>query len=77
MSIVSDLIVEIDAFLEETGISPTAFGVRALNDGRFVERLRKGANTTIKTVDRVRAYIAAERAKMAAGEDGRPRRRAA
>lgn len=64
MSIAADLLAEIDAFIRESEISQTAFGVRALNDGRFVGRLREGSGITVATVDRVRAYIAAERAKV-------------
>jgi len=64
MSIVSDLLAEIDAFLEETGLAETTFGLLALNDGKFVGRLRSGAGVTVKTIDRVRAYIAEQREAM-------------
>lgn len=60
----ASLVSEIDAFLTESQMTKTAFGLKALNDGTFVARLKRGDNVTLKTVDRVRAYIAAERAKM-------------
>lgn len=61
MSTVATLLAEIEAFLSETGTKATAFGLRALNDGTFVKRLRDGAGVTVGTVDRVRAYIASQR----------------
>lgn len=60
----ASLVSEIEAFLAESQMTKTAFGLKALNDGTFVGRLKKGDNVTLKTVDRVRSYIAAERAKM-------------
>lgn len=65
MSTISDLLAEIEAFCEEAGIAEATFSTRAVNDGKFVGRLRDGANVTVGMVDRVRAYIATERAKTA------------
>lgn len=72
MSTISDLLAEIEAFCKEAGIAEATFSTRAVNDGKFVGRLRDGANVTVGMVDRVRAYIATERAKTA-----KPKRRAA
>lgn len=72
MSTISDLLREIEAFCEEIGIAEATFGSRAVRDGKFVGRLRDGKGVTIATIDRVRAYIAAERARPA-----KPKRRAA
>jgi len=63
MSITAALLADIEAFLAEAEMAETTFGLRALNDGKFVSRLRSGAGITVKTIDRVRAYIATERAK--------------
>lgn len=63
MSTVTALLSEIDAFLRDAGVAETTFGRHAVNDGKFVGRLREGAGITVATVDRVRAYIAAERVK--------------
>lgn len=65
MSTVDTLLAEIDAFLKASDMAETTFGFHAVNDGKFVGRLREGAGITVATVDRVRAYIAAERAKAA------------
>jgi Cys-tRNA synthase (O-phospho-L-seryl-tRNA:Cys-tRNA synthase) len=66
MSTVADLLAEIEAFCREVDIAEATFGTRAAKDGKFVKRLREGAGVTIRTVDNVRAYIAAERAKNGA-----------
>lgn len=64
MSTTAALLTEIESFLGEAGLKATTFGLRALNDGTFVKRLRDGAGVTAATVDRVRAYIAGQRAQM-------------
>jgi hypothetical protein len=75
MATVDELLSSIAAFCEETGISEATFATRAVNDGKFVARLRDGAGVTVKTVERVHAYIATERdraaaATSAAGREG-------
>jgi phosphopantothenoylcysteine decarboxylase/phosphopantothenate--cysteine ligase len=56
-----ELLAEIEAFLGETGVSPTKFGLAAVNDGHLVANLRKGASVTLKTADRVRGYLVQSR----------------
>lgn len=51
------LLREIDAFLERTGMTETRFGRAALNDGHFLRRLRQGGNITLRTVERVQAFM--------------------
>jgi len=63
MSIVAELLSEIDAFTSAAQIAPATFGTRAVNDGKFVDRIRAGGNLTVATIDRVRSYMAAERKK--------------
>ena len=55
------LLSEIEAFLAATGVTPTKFGIAAVNDGHLVGNLRKGSSVTLKTADRVRAYMDSER----------------
>ena len=69
MDTVSALLLEIEEFCREAEIAEATFSTRAVNDGKFVRRLREGANVTVALVDRVRAYIAAERPKL--GSKGR------
>ena len=77
MGTIATLLREIEGFCEEVGIAESTFSTRAVNDGKFVGRLREGANVTVALVDRVRAYIAAERAKVAPAPRRQPRKKAA
>lgn len=52
------LLAEIDGFLADRQMKETTFGKLAVNDGKFVGRLRSGANVTVNTVQRVRDFIA-------------------
>jgi phosphopantothenoylcysteine decarboxylase/phosphopantothenate--cysteine ligase len=51
------LLAEIEGFLARTGATPTKFGLAAVNDGHLVANLRKGHSITLKTADKVRAYM--------------------
>jgi TnpA family transposase len=62
----STLLGEIDAFRQRHGTSETRFGRDALNDGHFVRRLREGGNITLRTVEKVRAFMAAANAAASA-----------
>ncbi len=62
MSTVAELLSDIDSYLADSGIAETTFGRLAVNDGKFVGRLRSGAGVTIATVDRVKAYLRQEKA---------------
>jgi hypothetical protein len=53
----AQLLIEIEDFLKTRKIAETTFGRMAVNDGKFVARLRAGANMTLATIDRVRAHI--------------------
>jgi hypothetical protein len=61
----AQLLAEIETFLATRDIAETTFGLRAVNDGKLVGRLRDGANMTLATVERVRAYMRAEAARDA------------
>lgn len=55
------LLREIREFLEQTGMAPTTFGLAAVNDGKFVARIEAGGGLTLRTVERVREFIAARK----------------
>ncbi len=59
MSIPTELLLEIEAFLGDTGMAETTFGLQAANDGKLVARLRGGKGITTNTVEKIRAFIAA------------------
>ncbi len=58
MATVANLLSEIEAYCKDAAIRESTFGTKAVNDGKFVARLRDGAGVTVATVERVRAYIA-------------------
>jgi phosphopantothenoylcysteine decarboxylase / phosphopantothenate---cysteine ligase len=51
------LLAEIERYLARTGATPTKFGLAAVNDGHLVANLRSGHSITLKTADKVRAYM--------------------
>ena len=61
------LLTEIEAFLAESGLTPTKFGLTSVNDGHLVANLRRGNSVTLKTADRVRAFMALARRPRARG----------
>ncbi len=52
---------EVESFLSKTEMLPTLFGRAALGDGNFVTTLRRGRSPSARTIDKVRAYMHAER----------------
>ncbi len=56
---VARLISEIERFLKRTGMAETTFGRKAVNDGKFVPRLRAGRRCWPETIAKARAFIAA------------------
>lgn len=77
MTLLASLLTRIDDFLRDSQMAESTFGVAALNDGKFVSRLRGGSGVTVKTIDRVNSYIDAERAKLTPPTTKRPARRKA
>lgn len=58
MDIQQIILDQVEAYLAATGMRPTVFGLRAVNDGHFVSRLRVGCNLTTKTIGKVQSFIA-------------------
>ena len=52
------LLQQVTGYCRRAGLAETTFGRLAVNDGKFVSRLRAGGRTTPETVERVRAFIA-------------------
>ena len=52
------LLREITDYCRRTGVAESTFGRLAVNDGKFVNRLREGGRITTTTFDRVRSFIA-------------------
>lgn len=59
----TSLLSDIGAFIADRRITETTFGRLAVNDGKFVERLRSGGNMTTGLLNRAHEFIQAERAR--------------
>lgn len=55
--VLADLLAEVEAYLDRNPMPETTFGKHAVNDGKFMTRLRAGQNMTLDTVDRVRRFL--------------------
>src|SRR3954466_14955919 len=51
------LLGSISQFCQRTGMAESTFGRRAVNDGKFVARLRDGARVTPETLSRVNQFM--------------------
>ncbi len=51
------LLAKIEAFLDRTGMSQTAFGTKALNDPPFVQQLRDGRDPKMSTAEKVQSFM--------------------
>lgn len=60
LDIVENLITDIEHFMNETGMSASAFGKGAVNDAHFVPNLRDGREPKFSTIARVRAFMEKE-----------------
>lgn len=63
-------LADIEAFLTQSGMSATAFGMAALNDPSFVPDLRNGRKPNLGLVDRVHAFMEAQNSPPQAPDQG-------
>ena len=61
---------EIDSFLAAHQLEPATFGRQALNDPNFVSDLRAGRSPNLRTIERVREFIAAYQPKGTPSRSG-------
>lgn len=61
-----DFQLQVEAFISRHGLSPTTFGLWAMDDSRFVFDLRRGRNCFSKTMRRVQRFMAQYEAKQEA-----------
>src|SRR5712671_1758880 len=54
------LLVSISEFCRRAGMAESTFGRRAVNDGKFVSRLRDGARITPETLERVSTFLTSQ-----------------
>lgn len=51
------LVAQIDAFLERTGMAPTRFGLETLGDGGLLKGLREGRSLSLKNAQKVMLFM--------------------
>jgi hypothetical protein len=66
----TELLAQITDYCRSVGLAESTFGKLAVNDGKFVNRLRDGGRITTHTLDRIRGFISANPAP--ADGPGRP-----
>src|SRR6059058_5433344 len=54
------LLDSISEFCRRAGMAESTFGRRAVNDGKFVARLRDGARITPETLERVSVFLTSQ-----------------
>ena len=59
------VLADVEDFLKASGMTPTAFGVRALNDPTLVHEMRKGRECKRATRARIIEFIEAARSEAA------------
>lgn len=59
LHMMEQFLAEIEEYLASMAVAPSMFGRIALNDPGFVYRVRNGGECRPSTMDKVRAYMAA------------------
>ena len=62
----------LNAFLEETGMSPTTLGMKAVGDPNLLRQIGRGRSPSLRTADRVLAFMAAYEATCRDCRDREP-----
>jgi hypothetical protein len=52
-----ELLSEVETFLEQHGMAHTTFGLKAVNDAKFVANLRSGLDPRSTTIDEIRSFM--------------------
>ena len=73
MTLEGQFISRVSAFLERSGLSPTAFGKKALGDPNLMRQIDRGRSPSLRTADRVLAFISQHDEECCGARDS-PRR---
>ncbi len=57
------------AFLGDSSLSPTAFGMKALGDPNLMREIARGRSPSLRTADRILAFIAEHDEASGGGRD--------
>lgn len=60
-------LTEVEAYLSDNDLTPTAFGIKAAGDPNFVFDLRSGREPRRVTLNKVRAFMSPAMPQRAAG----------
>ncbi len=66
-------ISRVSAFIGRSGLSPTAFGKKAVGDPNLMRQIGRGRSPSLRTADRILAFIAEQDRASGGGRDP-PRR---
>lgn len=58
----TELLSRIETYCRDAGESETAFGLRAVNDGKLLADIRTGRSITLKTLEKIEAAMKQARA---------------
>ena len=61
MTETAKLISDVETFLARVPMAETTFGLKAVNDGKFMRRLRSGGSVTLEKASQVRQYMRANK----------------
>ncbi len=53
----ANILTEIDTYLAKTEMAPSTLGLKAINDGKAVNRLRSGKRMWPETIDKLRQFM--------------------
>ena len=65
MSQTGNFLKDVQIFVNETGTTESALCRGAVGDKNAIRRVREGKSMTLRNVDRIHAFMAAERARRA------------
>ena len=66
-------IARVSAFLGRTGLSPTTFGMKALGDPNLMRQIDRSRSPSLRTADRVLAFISEYDGESCGARDPPPR----
>lgn len=66
-------ISRVSAFLGRSDLSPTAFGKKAVGDPNLIRQIVRGRSPSLRTADRILAFIAEHDGASGGGRDPPPR----
>jgi hypothetical protein len=69
MDTTKQLLLDIEAYLVRNRMRATEFGVESVGDTAFVHRLRLGRSPSLRTADKVRAFMRPKQAKARAAAE--------